>query len=88
MKKIILLLLVCLSVSISYAQTQTVPQRKNAIKLNILPPLLSSTAELSYERLVKPNMSVVLGLGGNFRADQSDFQLDSDADLEFLDRDI
>jgi hypothetical protein len=63
-------------------------QRKNAIKLNIVPPLLSATSEISYERFVKPNLSIVAGIGANLRADQSDFQLASDADLEFLNRDI
>lgn len=88
MKNIFLLLVFVVSHSVAYGQVEETKQRKNAIKLNILPPLLSSTGEISYERLVKPNLSVVLGMGGNLRADQSDFQLDSDTDLEFLDRDI
>ena len=88
MKKILFLLFVCVASNISHAQVEETKQRKNAIKLNILPPLLSSTGEITYERIVKPNLGVVLGIGGNFRADQSDFQLDSDSDLEFLDRDI
>ena len=88
MKNIIFLLVFFATNSIAYGQIEETKQRKNAIKINILPPLLSSTGEISYERLVNPKLSVVLGVGGNFRADQSDFQLDSDSDLEFLDRDI
>lgn len=88
MKKIILLLWVCLSFSTTDVFAQLETQRKNAIKINILSPLLSSTGEITYERIVKPKLGVVLGVGGNFRADQSDFQLDSDSNLEFLDRDV
>ena len=88
MNKFLLLLLALMIGNISLVEAQSESQRKNAVKINILPPLLSSTGEISYERIVKPNVGVVLGVGGNFRADQSDFQLDSDSDLEFLNRDI
>jgi len=72
----------------SFSQTISSPSRKNVIKVNILPPLLSATGEISYERFLKPNLSVVVGLGTNFRADQSDFMLAEYADLQFLNTDI
>ena len=88
MKNIIYLLVFFATSSIAFGQVEKTKQRKNSIKINILPPLLSATGEISYELIVKPKLGVVLGFGGNFRADQSDFQLDSESDLEFLDRDI
>lgn len=82
------LLILWMTQTLAFSQSTEDASRKNAVKLNILPPLLSATGELSYERLVTQNVSLVLGLGGNIRADQSDFQLNSDANLEFLNRDI
>jgi len=70
------------------SQSATDLQRKNAFKINIVPPLLSATSEIAYERFVKPSLSIVAGVGANLRADQSDFQLISDADLAFLNRDV
>lgn len=69
-------------------QSEAVPQRKNAVKINIVPPFLRLTGEITYERFLQPNLSVVAGIGANLRANQSDFQLNSDADLTFLNRDI
>lgn len=88
MKKTLFLLLFCMGACIANGQFATTPQRKNVLKVNIVPPLLSATGEISYERFVKSNLSVVAGLGANLRANQSDFQLASDADLEILNRDI
>ena len=89
MKKLLCLLLFCVAVSpLAKGQSETSPQRKNALKLNIVPPLLSATSEISYERFIMPNLSIVAGVGANLRANQSDFQLVSEADLEFLNRDI
>jgi len=77
-----------ISNSNSFSQTSTSPQLKNILKVNVLPPLLSATSEISYERFLKPNLSVVAGLGTNFRADQSDFMLAENAGLQFLNIDI
>ncbi len=88
MKKTLCLLLLCLSTSFANSQSTTDQQRKNALKVNIVPPLLSATSEISYERFLKPKLSIAAGVGANLRANQSDFQLISDADLEFLNRDV
>ncbi len=88
MKNIILLLFISVSTNINYINAQEVSQRKNVIKVNILPPILSSTGEISYERIVKPNVGLVLGVVGNFRADQSEFDLQSSSNIDFSDRDI
>ena len=77
-----------MATGIANGQSSTSPLRKNVFKVNILPPLLSATSEISYERFLKPNLSIVAGVGANLRANQSDFQLVADADLEFLNRDI
>ena len=88
MKYIAFLLFVFLLGSNTTAYSQDQSSRQNAIKINILPPILSSTGEISYERIVKPNLGVVIGIGRNFRSDQSDFQLSSDSNIEFADRNI
>ncbi len=89
MKTTLCILLCCLlGTSIANSQSSTSTQRKNAFKFNIVPPLLSATSEISYERFVKPKLSIVAGVGANLRAEQSDFQLISDADVEFLNRDV
>ncbi|NJL76127.1 MAG: DUF3575 domain-containing protein [Saprospiraceae bacterium] len=88
MKITLFLLLLFTSISIANSQSSASPLRKNVLKVNIVPPLLSATSEISYERFVKPNLSIVAGVGANLRADRSDFQLISDADLQFLNRDI
>lgn len=88
MKNIQLLLLLCLCYGLARGQSLPGKERKNIFKVNILRPLLSTTGELSYERLLQPNLSIVLGTGANLSADQSDFQLNSEANLEFLDRDV
>lgn len=87
MKKSLILLVLCIATFISYGQTDSL-FLKNAIKINIIPPLLSATSEISYERFLKPNLSVIAGIGANLRGNQSDFVLNSDADLNFLNRDI
>ncbi|MFN0200583.1 MAG: DUF3575 domain-containing protein [Bacteroidia bacterium] len=74
--------------SVANSQSSTSPLRKNVFKVNIIPPLLSATSEISYERFVKPNLSIVAGFGANWSADRSDFQLNSNADLAFLNTDI
>lgn len=83
-----LLLLLCLATSVAYSQSDEARQRKNAIRFNIVPPLVSATSEISYERFLQPNLSIVAGIGANLRGNQSDFVLNSDADLSFLNRDI
>jgi hypothetical protein len=88
MIKSLFLLLLCIATSIAYGQSDGLPHRKNALKINILPPLLSATSEISYERLLQPNLSIVAGIGGNWNGNKSDFVLNSDADLSFLNRDI
>lgn len=85
---IFMLLLCCPSFAQEEGNAQFELQRKNAIKVNILPPILSATGELSYERLIKPNLSAVVGFGGNFSEQRSEFKLNSDTNLEFLDREI
>jgi hypothetical protein len=79
-----LLLLLCLATSVAYSQSDEARQRKNAIRFNIVPPLVSATSEISYERFLQPNLSIVAGIGANLRGNQSDFV----ADLSFLNRDI
>lgn len=89
---LLIFFLVCTSIIFrsndTYGQVSLESRGKNVVKLNILPPLLSSTGEISYERLVRSNLSLVTGLGANLRADQSDFQLNSDANLEFLNKKV
>lgn len=69
-------------------KSDSIPPRKNAIRFNILPPLLSATSEVSYERFLRPYLSIVAGIGANLSGNQSDFVLNSYADLRFLNRDI
>ncbi|SEI75449.1 hypothetical protein SAMN05192553_101120 [Cyclobacterium xiamenense] len=88
MIKSLFLLVFCIASSIAYGQSEGENHRKNALKINILPPLLSATSEVSYERFLRPNLSIVAGIGANLRGNQSDFVLSSDADLSFLNRDI
>lgn len=87
MEKLFFLLLLCTSTSISYGQSDNVP-RKNALKFNIIPPLLSATSEISYEHFLRSDLSIVAGIGANLSRNQSDFLLKSDSDLTFLNRDI
>jgi len=68
--------------------SDSLPARKNAIRFNIVPPLVSATSEISYERFVAPKLSLVAGFGANLRGNKSDFVLNSDADLSFLNRNI
>lgn len=89
--KIILALIAIFSIAgntKAQIKTDSVPAGKNAIRFNILPPLVSATGEISYERFLQPNFSIVAGIGANLRGNQSDFVLSSDADLRFLNRDI
>lgn len=88
MKNTLSILFLLIAVSFINCNNTIAQQRKNALKLNIVPPLLSATSEISYERFLNPSLSIVAGVGANLRAKQSDFQLISDADLEFLNRDI
>jgi hypothetical protein len=88
MIKSLFLLVLCMATSIGYGQSDSVAYRKNAIKINILPPILSSTSEISYERFLRPNLSILAGIGGNWRGNKSDFVLNSDVDLSFLNRNI
>jgi hypothetical protein len=88
MIKSLFLLVLCIATSAVYGQSEAVPYRKNAVKINIVPPLLSTTIEVSYERLLQKELSIVVGIGANVRANQSDFVLSSDTDLSFLNRDI
>jgi hypothetical protein len=88
MIKSLFLLVLCMATSIAYSQPDSVVYRKNAIKINILPPLVNATSEISYERMIRPNLSMVAGIGGNWSGNKSDFVLNSDADLSFLNRDI
>jgi len=88
MIKSLFLLVLCIATSIAYGQSDSENYRKNALKINILPPLLSATSEVSYERFLQPNLSIVAGIGANLRGNQSDFVLRSDTDLRFLNRDI
>lgn len=88
MAKSLFLLVLCIATSIAYSQSDSENYRKNALKINILPPLLSATSEVSYERFLQPNLSIVAGIGANLRGNQSDFVLNSDADLSFFNRDI
>jgi len=88
MNKSLFLLLLCIAPFFAYGQSDDLAHRKNAIKLNIVPPLVSATSEISYERMIQPNLSFVVGLGGNWRGNKSDFVLSSNADLRFLNRDI
>ena len=89
MENKILLILVALMIgNITLMKAQSESQRKNIIKINILPPILGSTGEISYERIVNPKVGVVLGLGTNLRADKSEFDLQSDSNLDFTDRDV
>lgn len=70
-------------------ESDSIPVRKNAIRLNIVPPLAGfNTLEISYERMISPKMSVVAGIGGNWTGNKSDFVLNSEADLSFLNRNI
>lgn len=87
MKKSLFLLVLCIATSITYSQSDSV-LRKNSIRFNILPPLLTSTIEFSYERMINENMSIVAGFGTNFTGSKSDFVLNSDVDLSFLNRNI
>jgi|GEM_PF-6612552 len=89
MKKTLFLLLLCIGTSI-IANSQSSPSthRKNVLKANILPPLLSATSEISFERFVKPNLSIVAGVGANLRGNRSEFQLIPGADIAFLNSDI
>lgn len=66
MKKSLFLLVFCIATSITYGQSVSV-YRKNAIKINIVPPLVSATSEISYERSLQSNLSIVAGIGGNYR---------------------
>jgi len=84
MAKSLFLLVLCIATSIAYSQSDSENYRKNALKINILPPLLSATSEISYERFLQPNLSIVAGIGANLRGNQSDFVLNSDADLSFF----
>lgn len=89
--KIILALIVILSIAMNtnaQVKSDSLPARKNAIRFNIVPPLVSATSEISYERVITPNLSAVVGIGGNWRGNKSDFVLNSDVDLSFLNRDI
>lgn len=71
------------------SESDSIPIRKNAIRFNIVPPLAGfNTLEISYERMISPKVSVVAGIGGNWTGNKSDFVLNSDADLSFLNRDI
>ena len=88
MKKSLFLLVLCLATSIAYGQSDGGPHRKNALRINIVPPLVSATSEVSYERFLQPNLSIVAGIGVNLRGNRSDFVLNSDADLSFLNRAI
>ncbi len=88
MKKTTFLLAICMSVGIIKAQDATPVFKKNVLKISILPPLLSNTSEISYERFLKPTLSLSAVVGANLKADQSDFQLIENADLQFLNRDI
>lgn len=73
----------------SNIESDSIPVRKNAIRLNIVPPLAGfNTLEISYERMISPKVSVVGGIGGNWTGNKSDFVLNSEADLSFLNRDI
>lgn len=88
MIKSLLLLLLCSATFIAHGQSDDVPHRKNALRINIVPPLVSTTLEISYERLIQKKMSIVAGIGANLRGNQSDFVFSSDTDLSFLNRDI
>jgi len=88
MIKNLILLCLCIGTIIAKSQTLTDSLRKNVFKVNILPPLLSSINEISYERMVKPNLSITAGFGTNMRSDQSDFQLISNTDLRFFNTEI
>lgn len=58
MKQIQLALLIILCWSaVSNAQTPNDVEAKNQIKINIVPVFLTNTLELSYERLLKPDLS-------------------------------
>lgn len=86
--KLFLLLQFFVFTSDALSQSDTNHLRKNGIKLNILPPLLSATGEISYERFISPNLSIVAGIGTNFRSYLSDLTLHSDSDLSFFDRNV
>ncbi|HHP7242986.1 MAG TPA: hypothetical protein ACFCUD_15035, partial [Cyclobacteriaceae bacterium] len=90
--KIILALIAIFSITIhteAQVKSDSIPARKNAIRTNIVPPLAGfRTLEISYERMISPKVSVVAGFGGNWTGNKSDFVLNSDADLSFLNRDI
>jgi hypothetical protein len=88
MIKLLFPLVLCMVTFIAYGQSDSVAYRKNAIKINIVPPLVSATSEISYERMIRTNLSIVTGFGANLKGNQSDFVLSSDADLRFLNRDI
>ena len=89
MKKTLFLLFLCMATSIANAQFSTSSLRKNVVKFNILPPLLGSMSEVSYERFVKPNLSITAGFGTNMRrTDRTDFQLIPYGDLAFLNTDM
>ncbi|WP_375586070.1 hypothetical protein [Cyclobacterium xiamenense] len=88
MIKSLLIVVFCLATSIAHGQFNSEQYRKNAIKSNIVPPLLSATSEISYERLLQPNLSIVAAIGANLRGNLSDFVLNPSADLRFLNRDI
>lgn len=91
MKQYFTLLILIFSWALSAQTTiegDSIPLRKNAIRFNIVPPLVSSTMEISYERMMSPKVSVVAGIGGNWTGNKSDFVLNSEADLSFLNRDI
>lgn len=88
MKKLIFCLVLITFHAIAYGQSHVENLRKNALKINIIPPLLSATSEVSYERFLKPNLSLVTGFGFNLRGNQSDFALSSNSDISFLNRNI
>mgnify|MGYP000134797473 CR=1 FL=1 len=78
--KIILLLIAILSIAMNtkaQVKSDSLPARKNAVRFNIVPPLVSATSEISYERMITPNLSAVVGIGGNWRGNKSDFVLNS-----------
>ena len=67
MKKSLFLFVLCLATSIAHGQSDSEIHRKNALRINIVPPLVSATSEISYERFLQPNLSIVAGIGANLK---------------------